>query len=257
MLTIMKTAASGMLAQKFSLEVVANNIANMSTTAFKKSRAVFASAPYRLTTEPVLDSGEPAAVFRTGTGVRLLADQRLFFQGTLLETGNPWDLAIAGDGFFQVSMPDGSKAYTRDGSFQTDGQGRVVTVEGLLLDPPVTVPEGAEEVAIEENGLVTALVGGERVQLGTIAVSTFPNPEGLLSIGHNLYIASEASGAAQVGPLGVDGRGQIVSGALESSNVDLAEEMTRAIEAQRAYQLNVKALQTADEMLAMANNLRK
>ncbi|MDA8189244.1 MAG: flagellar basal-body rod protein FlgG [Dehalococcoidales bacterium] len=250
MSSILKSAASGLLAQKYNLDVIANNIANISTTGFKKSRATFADAAYE---NAVVNAPET----RTGTGVTIASAQRMFSQGSFAETGNPWDLAIAGDGFFQVALPDGRKAFTRDGSFQVDAQDRLTTGDGLLVDPPVTIPYGAENVTVDPNGAVSADVNGQRVTLGNISVVTFPNPEGLLAIGHNLYAPSEASGDAQAGQAGAGGRGQIVSGVLEGSNVDLAEEMTKAMEAQRAYQLSIKVLQTADEMLGLANNIRR
>lgn len=256
MSSILRAAASGLLAQQYNLDLISNNIANVDTTGFKKSRANFADAIYDVTTTTPDGSATPME-FRTGTGVTLAASQRMFSPGALKETDNPWDLAIAGDGFFQIALPDGRRAYTRDGSFQTDAQGRLTTAQGFLVDPPLTVPPGAENVAIEQNGVVQAQVDGKQVQLGTIPIVTFANPEGLVALGQNLFAPSDASGNAEAGPAGTGSRGQIMSGVLEGSNVDLAEEMTRAIEAQRAYQLSIKVLQTADEMLGLANNIRR
>lgn len=257
MFTILKSAASGLLAQKYNLDVIANNIANVSTTGYKKARTTFADAAYKTIPAGALPAGGPTNEFRAGTGVTLAAAQKMFFPGSLTETNGVWDLAIGGEGFFQVALPDGRKAYTRDGSFRVDGEGRLTTASGLLVDPPVNIPADAEDVHVDASGVIRGSLNGQLVELGDIVVATFPNPDGMLAIGQNLYLPSEASGEARVGHAGTEGRGQILSGVLENSNVDLAEEMTRAIEAQRAYQLSVKALQTADEMLGLANNLRR
>ncbi len=257
MTTILRSAASGLLAQQANLDIIANNISNINTTGYKKTRALLADAAYE--TGPLEAPGglEPSLEVRAGAGVTLAAAQRLFTPGNLQETGNTWDLAIAGDGFFQVSLGDGRLAYTRDGAFQVDGEGRLCTVGGLLVEPPITIPPDAENVQIDSAGTVWAALNGQATELGSIAVVSFPNSAGLLAMGGNLYTATEASGGPQPGMAGEEGRGQIVSGVLEASNVDIAEEMTRAIEAQRAYQLSIKLVQAADEMLAMANNLRK
>lgn len=257
MTSILKSAASGIIAQKYNMDVIANNIANLQTTGFKKTRLLFADGPYENHTVPVPEGSNPEPDFKAGTGVRVAGVQRIFSPGSLQETGNAWDLAIAGEGFFQVGLPDGRKAYTRDGAFQIDGKGQLATAEGYLVDPPVTIPPGAENVSIDEGGTVRASVNGENVELGSIRIATFPNPEGLYAVGHNLFTASEASGEAQVDQPGTGTRGKIVSGVLEDANVDLGEEMTRAIEAQRAYELCIKVFQTADEMLGMANNLSR
>ncbi len=257
MFSILKSAASGLLAQTYNMDAIANNIANVNTDGYKKTRTDFADTAYDTMAATTSAIGGVAPEFRAGAGVAVAATQRVFSAGSLRETDNPWDLAIAGTGFFQVALPDGRKAYTRDGSFQIDGQGHLTTGEGFLVDPPITVPQGAENVQVDQNGTVRASVNGQQVELGSITVATFPDPEGLLAIGHNLYAASDASGNAQVGQAGAGGRGQIMSGVLESSNVDMADEMTKAVEAQRAYQLSIKVLQTADELLGLANNLRK
>ncbi len=257
MSTILRSAVSGLLAQKYNLDLIANNIANLNTTGYKKSRGIFADATYETQAAIALPESEPVPEVRAGTGVRVVAAQRVFSPGSFKETDNIWDLAIAGDGFFQVAFPDGQKGYTRDGSFQIDSQGRVATVQGFLLDPPVTIPPGAESIEIDESGVVRGRLNGKPAEFGTISIAEFPNREGLLALGHNLFAPSEASGDAQAEGEAVYGRSRIMSGVQETSNVDLAEEMTKAMEAQRAYQLSIKVLQTADEMLGLANNLRR
>ncbi len=258
MSVVLRAAESGLLAQKHNLDMIANNIANLSTTGFKKSRAVFADAAYETESAINLPDGQPPIPeARLGTGVRLVASQRMFSAGSLKETSNTWDLAIAGGGFFQVALPGGQKAYTRDGSFQVDGQGLLTSAEGFLADPQVMIPKNVEDVRIGEDGAIRGILEGQPVQLGSIPIVTFPNSDGLLAVGHNLFVPTEASGAAESGVAGTGDRGQVMSGVLEESNVDLAEEMTKAIEAQRAYQMSIKVLQTADEMLGLANNLRR
>ncbi len=257
MTSILKIAGSGLLAQQANLDVIANNIANIGTTGFKKSRAVFADSQYETGTLSAEGTTEPSIQVRAGTGVTVAAAQRLMSPGSFRETGSIWDMAIAGEGFFQVSLPDGRTAYTRDGSFQVDAQGQLVTGDGSLVSPPVTIPPGAQDVTIDATGVVRATVDGNPTDVGRIDIATFPNPSGLLAIGHNLFAPSEASGDAQAGQAGTDGRGQLMVGLLEDSNVDIGEEMTKVIEAQRAYQLSLKMLQTADEMLGMANNIRR
>lgn len=257
MSVILRSAVSGLLAQKYNLDVIANNIANVSTPGYKKARAVFVDAAYETESAIPLPDGTPTIPeARLGTGVRLVASQRLFAPGNLRETDNPWDLAIAGDGFFQVVLPDGRRAYTRDGSFQIDGEGRLATLEGFLGDPPVVIPIGTENVSVAEDGTIRGTLKDQPILLGNVQIVTFPNAEGLLTIGHNLFVPTDASGQALDAPAGGEW-GQIMSGVLEESNVDMAEEMTRAIEAQRAYQMSIKVLQTADEMLGLANNLRR
>lgn len=257
MTTILKSAASGLLVQQANLDLIANNIANISTTGYKKSRAILADAAYESGTLEAPGGVEPSMEVRTGTGVTFAAAQRILSPGSFKETGNTWDLSIAGDGFFQITLPDGRTAYTRDGSFQIDSQGQLATAEGYLVAPPVTIPPGAQDVEIDATGKVRAKVDGKLTDLGAVSIVTFPNPAGLLAVGHNLFAPSEASGEAQAGEAGADGRGQIMSGVLEGSNVDFAEEMTKMIEAQRAYQLSIKLVQTADEMLGLANSIRR
>ncbi len=258
MSTIITSAVSGLLAQKNNLDLIANNIANMSTTGYKKARAIFTDGAYETHSAIQLPDGETTIPeVRLGSGVRLVASQRLFSQGNFRETNNPWDLAIAGDGFFQVSLPDGGMAYTRDGAFQIDAQGHLATAEGFLGDPPVEIPKDIQELRVDESGAIQGTLNGQPVQLGRIPVVAFANAQGLLAIGHSLFVPTESSGEAQPGQAGTGDRGQIISGVLEESNVDLAEEMTRAMEAQRAYQMSIKVLQTADEMESLANNLRR
>lgn len=254
---ILSAAVSGLLAQRYNLDVIANNIANISTNGYKKVRAMFTDAPQETESATVFPDGTPVPEFQHGTGVRLASTQRLFSQGNFKETGNTWDLSIAGEGFFPLALPDGRNAYTRDGAFKIDGAGRLTTADGLLVDPPLAIPAGVQDVQVDETGAVRGTLNGETVEVGSIPIVIFANPEGLETIGHNLYVPSASSGDAQLDLAGANGRGQIVSGVLEESNVDLAEEMTRAMEAQRAYQLSIKALQTADEMIGLANNVRR
>jgi flagellar basal-body rod protein FlgG len=257
MITSLKSAASGLIAQRINTDVISNNIANLSTTAYKKSRVNMVDVGQEILAQFQLPGAEYPVDVIAGGGVTAAASQVMFTQGQLRETGNIWDVAIAGRGFFQVALPDGGTAYTRDGSFRIDAQGQLVTSDGFTLDPAITIPLGAENVQIDETGTVSALVDGQSTSLGQLPLAIFPNPEGLISIGRNFFSASESSGQAQVGQPGAEGRGQIMTGVLEGSNVDLAEEMTKLIEAQRAYQLSIKALQTTDEMLGLANNLRR
>jgi flagellar basal-body rod protein FlgG len=194
-----------------------------------------------------------------GLGVRPAAVQKLFFQGDAYETGNPLDIAIEGDGFFQVLLADGTVGYTRDGSFKLDAQGRIVTSDGFPLEPPITVPQDAESITIGQDGTVTAKIAGETEpqELGVIELARFINPAGLQSIGRNLYVATVASGEPQLGTPGFDGLGTLAQGFLETSNVQAVEEMVRMISAQRAYEINSKAISVADEMMSIANNMKR
>ncbi|MCD6155728.1 MAG: flagellar basal-body rod protein FlgG, partial [Candidatus Atribacteria bacterium] len=194
-----------------------------------------------------------------GLGVRPAAVQKLFFQGDAYETGNPLDIAIEGDGFFQVLLADGTIGYTRDGSFKLDAQGRIVTSDGFPLEPPIIVPQDAESITIGQDGTVTAKIAGETEpqELGVIELARFINPAGLQSIGRNLYVATVASGEPQLGTPGFDGLGTLAQGFLETSNVQAVEEMVRMISAQRAYEINSKAISVADEMMSIANNMKR
>jgi len=262
MMRALWTAGTGMAAQQANIDVVSNNLANVNTTGFKKSRADFQDLMYQTvrqagsTTGP--DTQLPTGV-QIGLGVRQVATQKIYTAGTLQQTGNSLDVAIEGDGFFQITMPDGTLAYTRDGSFKKDSTGRVVTSEGYLLEPAITIPDTATEVSISSTGVVTATMPGQTTpqELGQIQIARFVNPAGLESIGRNLLKETAASGAPTVSNPGADGAGTLVQKYLEMSNVQVVEEMINMIVAERAYQMNSKAITTADEMLEQAANLRR
>lgn len=255
------TAASGMTAQQSNLDVVSNNLANVNTTGFKKSRSDFQDLMYQTirqagtTTGP--DNQLPTGV-QIGHGTRLVATQKIYTQGSFQSTGNSYDIAIEGDGFFQIAMPDGTIAYTRDGSFKKDENGRLVTSEGYALDPEIAVPEEALDLTISAEGVVSvSLPGQDPEEVGQIELARFINPAGLENIGRNLVRETAASGAPVVVNPGTDGAGTLVQKYLEMSNVQVVEEMVNMIVAQRAYETNSKAITTSDDMLSQANNLKR
>jgi flagellar basal-body rod protein FlgG len=250
-----RAAVSGMMSHQLKVDLIANNLANTETAGFKAGRLTFQDLLYQ-----AHRFAPDEANVRVGGGVRPAALQPVFTQGALHRTDTPTDLAIYGDGFFRVQLPDGTEGYTRNGSFRTDATGRLVTQDGLRLVPEITVPAGeAALVQVGSDGIVYVSRPGETQpqELGRIELARFTNPEGLEAIGQTLYRATANSGPAQVGQADSPGYGQVVAGAVEGSNVNMAEEMSTLIVAQRAYGLSVKALQTADEMLSLANNLRK
>jgi flagellar basal-body rod protein FlgG len=254
-------AASGMAAQETNLEAISHNIANGNTVGFKKERVDFQDLLY----QTVKQAGTPTGPTTTsptglqiGTGVRVVCTSRIFEQGTLLNTNNQLDVAIEGNGFFVVQQPDGNPAYTRNGAFRTDGDGRIVNSEGFPLDPPITVPPDATSVSISANGIVSVVMPGEATpsDIGQITIANFVNPSGLQALGHNLLVPTEASGEAQLGDPATDGRGALLQGAVEQSNVDIVEEMIGLIAAQRSYEINSKVITTADEMLRAASQMK-
>ena len=254
-------AATGMAAQETQLDGISNNIANANTTGYKKQRVDFQDLLY----QHVIPPGTPTSSttqspsgLQIGSGVRVVGTARMFEQGTLLQTKNPLDVAIEGNGFFVVEQPDGTPAYTRAGNLQTDGQGRIVTSEGLPLDPPISIPQNATGVTISANGIVSATMSGETTptEVGRLTTASFVNPNGLRAQGHNLFVATDASGQPQVGEPGTEGRGALLQGSLEQGNVDVVEEMIGLISAQRAYEINSKVVTTADEMLKAATQLK-
>ncbi|HLV64325.1 MAG TPA: flagellar basal-body rod protein FlgG [Polyangiaceae bacterium] len=254
-------AATGMGAQETQLEGISNNIANANTVGYKRERVDFQDLLYQTIQAPGAPTGATTSSptgFQVGSGVRVVGTARIYEQGALQNTNNPLDVAIEGNGFFVVQQADGTPAYTRAGTFQKDGQGRIVTPEGFPLDPPITIPEGATDISIAANGTVSAILGGEAapVELGRLTIATFVNPAGLRALGHNLLVATEASGEAQIGEPGLDGRGTLLQGSLERANVEIVEEMIGLIAAQRAYEINTKVITTADEMLRAATQLR-
>lgn len=254
-------AATGMAAQETQLETISNNIANGNTVGYKKQRVDFQDLLYQTVRNPGAPTGQNTTSptgLQVGTGVRVVSTSRVYSQGTLLTTNNPLDIAIEGDGFFVVQQPDGNPAYTRAGALRTDPQGRVVTPEGMPLDPPIMIPPGATNLSVAANGKVTVTLPGETVpaEIGELQTATFINPAGLRSIGHNLAVATVASGDAQIGEPGTDGRGSLLQGATEQANVDIVEEMIGLISAQRSYEINSKVITTADDMLRAATQMR-
>ena len=252
-------AKTGLDAQQTRMEVVSNNIANVNTTGFKRERAVFEDLLYQNMTQVGASSTQDTQLpsgFSIGTGVRVVATEKLHSQGKLVNTGNPLDLAVQGKGFFQVLMPDGSLAYTRDGSFQVNQEGQLVTASGYQVQPAITVPEGALSVTIGSDGTVSVLLPGSTAptQIGSLQLSNFINPAGLQPIGQNLLLESGSSGAPQTGTPGLNGLGTLTQGSVESSNVNIAEELVNMIETQRAYEMNSKAIQSADQMLQFVTN---
>ena len=248
-------AASGMLAESLRADVTANNLANVNTNGFKRQRAVFEDLLYQNLRQPGSATSQQTQLptgLQLGTGVRPVATVRNHMQGSLQSTDGPLDMAIQGDGFFQISLPDGSTAYTRDGGFQVDSQGNVVTNSGYAIAPALQVPQGTTKVDIGKDGTVTAIVNNDSaapVQLGTIQLATFINPPGLQSIGNNLLLETAASGAPTVGQPGTNGLGAINQGFVETSNVNVTEELINMIQAQRAYEINSRSVRTSDEML--------
>ncbi|MBC7161771.1 flagellar basal-body rod protein FlgG [Immundisolibacter sp.] len=252
-------AKTGLDAQQTRMEVVSNNIANVSTTGFKRERAVFEDLLYQNISQVGASSTQDTQLpsgFSIGTGVRVVATEKLHSQGNLTNTGNPLDLAVQGKGFFQILMPDGSLAYTRDGSFQVNQDGQLVTSSGYQVQPAITVPEGAQSITIGSDGTVSALLPGSTTatQVGSLQLTNFINPAGLQAIGQNLLLESGASGAPQTGTPGLNGLGTLMQGSVESSNVNIAEELVNMIETQRAYEMNSKAIQSADQMLQFVTN---
>lgn len=251
-------ARTGLDAQNTRMQVIANNLANVNTTGFKRDRAAFETLTYQMVTAPgAKASGENlyATGLNLGTGVKMTGTARIDTQGTLTNTNNALDLAIEGAGYFQVLMPDGRTGYTRAGDFNLSPEGTVVTPSGMPLQPQIQVPNGATSITIGNDGTVSAMLPGqnEATELGKIETARFVNPAGLQSLGNNLLAETSASGAAQTGAAGLDGRGTISSGSLESSNVNVVEELVDMIETQRAYEVNSKMIQATDEMMKNAN----
>lgn len=248
-------ARTGLDAQQTNIDVIANNLANVSTGGFKKSRAVFEDLLYQVIRQPGAQSSQQTQVsngLQLGTGVQPVSTARIFTQGNLQYTGNALDVAIDGQGFFQILLPDGTTAFTRNGSFQKDNQGNIVTPDGHPLDPNINIPQNALSITIGNDGVVSITQPGNPapVQIGTIQVATFINPGGLMSMGSNLYLETGSSGAPTPNEPGQNGAGKLEQQYMETSNVDVAEELVSMIEAQRAYELNSKVVTTSDQMLA-------
>lgn len=256
------TAASGMAAQQTNIDVIANNLANVNTTGFKSSRVDFQDLYYqsiRLPGAPAAEGIQAPSGIQVGLGARPAAVQKLFAAGDLRQTGNPLDIAIEGDGFFQVTGPDGTIAYTRDGAFKLNGEGKLVNTDGYALDPEIVIPADAQNISIGSDGTISVTTPGQSTpqQAGQIQIAKFANPGGLSSEGHNLFTPTGASGEATTGAPGSQGFGRLAQGVVEMSNVRIIDEMVNMIVAQRAYEINSKCIQVADEMLGMANNLRR
>lgn len=256
------TAASGMTAQQFKIDTISNNLANVNTTGFKKSRVDFQDLLYqthKYAGTPTTAGAQVPTGIQIGHGVRSVATQRIFSQGTFQQTDNPMDIVIEGDGFFQILLPDGGIRYTRDGAFKMDSDGRITTSDGFPLEPEIIVPADIIDFSVGSDGTVTVLRPGmnEPETIGQIELVRFVNPAGLKSEGSNLFTATAASGAPMIGTPGLDGFGKLAQGWLEMSNVQVVEEMVNMIVAQRAYETNSKAIQAADDMLQTANNLRR
>jgi len=254
-------AATGMHAQETNLEGVANNISNANTVGYKRQRVDFEDLIYQNVRQAGSATGgnnmAPTGL-QLGNGVRVVGTSRNLEQGAFDISNNQLDVAIEGNGFFVVQQPDGQPAYTRAGTLQLDGEGRLVNSDGMPLDPPISIPQGATSISIAANGTVSATMTGENapVEVGQIQIATFVSPGGLKAIGHNLFLPTLASGDAQVGTAGEDGRGSLLQGAFERSNVDIVTEMIGMIAAQRAYEINSKVVTTADEMLRAASQMK-
>ncbi|MCU0622894.1 MAG: flagellar basal-body rod protein FlgG [Gemmatimonadaceae bacterium] len=255
----LRTSASGMAAQQLRSEVIANNLANVNTTGFKRSRPQFEDLLYQtIQNGGFIDTRDARATpaIQVGRGVHLAAVQRQHAQGTLEATGRPLDLAIEGDGFFQVQLPSGELAYTRDGGFQISDQGVLVTNGGYGLVPSVRIPNDVTDLTVSKSGVVTASRGeGNTVELGRIELARFANPAGLLTLGENLYRQTPASGQPVLGMPQDQGFGRLMQGSLEGSNVEIVNEMVDMISAMRAYEINSKAIKNADEMSGMMSQL--
>lgn len=252
-------AKTGLDAQQTRMATISNNLANASTTGFKRGRAVFEDLLYQNLRQVGAQSSQDTQLpsgLMLGTGVRVVATEKLFTQGSLTQTENPLDIAIEGRGFLQVLLPDGTLAYTRDGSMQMDSQGQLVNANGYIIQPALTIPADAQSISIGADGTVSALVPGSATptQLGTVQLADFVNPAGLQPIGKNLFLESAASGSPQTGNPGLNGLGTVTQGFVESSNVNVVEELVGMIETQRAYEMNSKAIAASDEMLRYVSN---
>ena len=251
-------AKTGLDAQQTRMSVISNNLANVNTTGFKRDRAIFEDLMYQSVNlagaQETQDTTLPSGLM-TGTGVRVVATEKLHTQGNIVNTENSMDVAVNGRGFFQVLQADGSIAYTRDGAFQIDSTGQMVTAKGQTVEPSITIPQGVISLTIGSDGTVSALAAGSNAptQVGTLQLAQFVNPTGLTPIGDNLFVETVSSGSPQTGTAGLNGLGTVLQGALETSNVNVVEELVAMIETQRAYEMNSKAISAADEMLQYVN----
>ncbi len=245
---------TGLTAQDKQLTTISNNLANASTVGFKRDRVIFEDLLYQIERQPGAQSAQnnqlPSGL-QLGTGVRVVGTQKQFSEGTLQVTDQPLDMAIDGRGFFEILQPNGNTAYSRNGEFHLSVDGEVVTAGGLVLQPAITIPQGAQSITVGQDGTVSVLLAGNAAptQVGTIQISDFINPAGLQAIGSNLFLETASSGAAQQGTAGVNGFGSLRQGSVENSNVNIVEELVNMITTQRTYEVNSKVLQTTDQML--------
>lgn len=252
-------AKTGIDAQQTKMAVISNNLANASTSGYKRSRAIFEDLLYQNQRQPGAQSSQDT-LFPTGlmvgTGVRTVATEKLFSQGALSQTENPLDVAIEGKGFLQVLMPDGNLAYSRDGSMQVDSQGQMVTPNGYAIQPSINIPIDAQSITIAKDGIVSVTLPGSAAttQVGTLQLADFINPAGLQPMGSNMYLETTSSGSPQVGTPGLSGLGSLLQGYVEGSNVNVVEELVSMIETQRAYEMNSRAISTTDQMLQYVSN---
>jgi flagellar basal-body rod protein FlgG len=259
MLNSLYIGATGMQAQQLNVDAIANNLANVNTTGYKKSRISFEDLLYRAASPNGVANSNEALPVALGLGTFVASNAKSFLGGELKQTESPLDVAIQGNGFFEVVLPDGTSAYTRHGSFRVTSDGMLGTEAGYPLKQQIHIPAEATNIAIEATGRVMATMSNETkpVEIGQIELASFSNPQGLDALGGNLYSSTQISGQARVTKPGEDGNGTLFQGYLESSNVKLAEEMVNLVLAQRAYELNAKIIQTSDEMLSISNNLRR
>lgn len=253
-------AKTGLDAQQTQLDVITNNLANVGTNGFKRARAVFEDLLYQTLRQPGAQSSQQTQIpsgLQIGIGTRPVATERIHTQGNLTQTGNSLDIAVQGQGFFQVLLPDGTNAYTRDGAFQRDAQGQMVTSSGYPLQPAITIPANALSITIGRDGVVSVLQAGSAAptQVGTVQLTTFVNPGGLQSAGENLYLETAASGTPSPNTPGTNGTGLLNQGYVETSNVNVVEELVNMIQTQRAYEINSRAIQTSDQMLGRLSQL--
>ncbi|GLQ99938.1 flagellar basal-body rod protein FlgG [Dyella mobilis] len=252
-------AKTGLDAQQTEMDVISNNLANASTTGFKASRASFQDLMYQNEGQPgsqTTQQTQAPSGLLLGTGVKVVGSEKLFTQGAVTQTGNPLDVAIQGNGFIQVSLPDGTVAYTRDGSLHQDSTGQLVTADGYPLVPSITLPNNVNSITIGTDGTVSATSNGstKATQLGVIQLANFVNPAGLEAMGQNLYLETESSGTAETGQPGINGMGTLAQGSLESSNTNVVAEMVNMIQAQRTYEMNSKSISAVDDMLQFVIN---
>ncbi len=262
MVRSMYTAATGMEAQQLYMDVISHNLSNVNTNGFKRQKIEFQDLMYQTIREPGIrnvEGGMAPSGIEVGLGVRTAATERIFEQGSLNQTGNKLDMAIHGEGFFQISLPDGTTAYTREGQFKMSSDGTITNSAGYFLYPQLVMPEGAQEFSVSADGMVTAIMPGEEtsIEIGQIELARFINPSGMKAIGQNLYVVTDASGEPIISMPGEEGTGTIMQGYVEASNVQIVDEMVNMITTQRAYEIVSKSIQVSEEMMQVANNLKR